>query len=72
MEGGKKAVVFVQRAVQVHTNQEKMEDDDWSVLGGPSLVCSTTKTIIPPLNTGSVTERPRKGFLQADERRERL
>lgn len=37
-------------------------------LGGPSLVCSTTKTIIPPLNTGSVTERPRKGFLHADER----
>lgn len=25
-----KAVALVQRAVQVHTNQEKMEDDDWN------------------------------------------
>lgn len=67
-QGGKKtAIVLVQRAVQVHTNQKKMEDDDWSFLGGPTLVCSSTKTIIPPLNTGSVTQRPRKSFLRENE-----
>lgn len=61
-EKKKTAIVLVQRAVQVRTNRNKMEDDDRSFLGGPTLVCSSTKTIIPPLNTGSVTQRPRKSF----------
>ena len=47
----------------MHANQKKMEDDDWSFLGGPTLVFSSTKTIIPPLNTGSVTQRAHKKFL---------
>jgi len=53
-------IVLVQRGTQVCDNQKKMEDDGWSLRGGLTPVCSSTKTIIPLLNTGRETKRPCK------------
>lgn len=52
----------------MHTNLKKMEADDWSFLGGPTLVRSPMKTV-PPLNTGSVTQRPCKKYPLRKRRR---
>lgn len=70
--GGIKAVCLSRGPLRCTLIRKRWKMTTGVFLGGPSLVCSTTKTIMPPLNTGSVTERPRKGFLHADERRGRL
>lgn len=64
-----KAVALVQRAVQVHTNQEKMEDDDWN--GRSHSALRRYEDNYAPVKHRKRYKKASLKFLQAGERRQR-
>lgn len=64
-----KAVALVQRAVQVHANQEKMEDDDWN--GRSHSALQRYEDNYAPIKHRKRYKKALLKFLQAGERRQR-